>query len=92
MGMSMDSGVSGLVAGAALGALLAHNQKSATPQPVQPQPAPQLAHGPNAGAMLSDMQQTAAAQPSTFLTGPGGVDTKKVKTVRPMLYSDDTDS
>jgi hypothetical protein len=87
MGMNLDPAVTGLVGGALLGAALSRGQHAVQPPPMQkPEPAPQPSRQPDASQTLADMQARAAAQPSTFLTGPGGVDPKRVRTIRPSLY------
>jgi hypothetical protein len=93
MGMDLNPAVMGLVGGAVLGTMLSRQQKGVSPPPQQaPSPAPQPAHGPDMLGILGDMQGAASAQPSTFLSGPGGVDPKKLKTIRPQLYTDDQDN
>jgi hypothetical protein len=85
--MGMDPSVTGLVGGALLGAMLARNQRGVQAPPMQkPEAPPQQTRAPDAGDTLRNMQDAASSQPSTFLTGGGGIDPKKLKTIKPSLY------
>jgi hypothetical protein len=86
MGMDVNPQMLG---GMLLGAALGMRGRSGVPAQQAPEPAPQPARRPDPIAVMQETAAQAAATPglgSTYLTGPGGVDPKTVKTTKQSLY------